>query len=164
MVRSIFFLLAIFLSTNSFSGENPVECLAKNIYFEARNQGFEGKLAVFFVTFHRVQSAYFPDTYCEVVWDKGQFEWTNDGKSDTPKELVKYHEILDLSIEFMINYSKYEDPTNGALFYHADYVRPCWLPDATLLAVIRKHKFYDVDHIGTSCWDLLQKRKRDADT
>ena len=43
------------------------ECLAKNMYFEARNQGIAGQLAVTSVVLNRVNDSRFPDTICEVI-------------------------------------------------------------------------------------------------
>jgi len=45
-----------------------VECLAKNIYFEARNEPFAGQLAVALVTLNRVYDDTFPNTVCDVVY------------------------------------------------------------------------------------------------
>ena len=40
-----------------------------------------------------------------------------------------------------------KDPTRGALWYHADYVRPVWRRQKTRVAVIGRHIFY-VDRRG----------------
>ena len=72
------------------------ECLAKNIYFEAKNQPLMGQLAVAIVVMNRVADHRFPNTVCEVVqqgptlaWtenfpvkNKCQFSWYCDGKKD----------------------------------------------------------------------------------
>ena len=58
--------------------------LACNIYWEARNQSTEGMIAVASVTLHRVLDKRFPNTIAKVVWQKHQFSWTLDGKSDRP--------------------------------------------------------------------------------
>src|SRR5690606_5855804 len=39
-----------------------LSCLARNIYFEARSEPLEGKLAVAHVVMNRVASKYFPDS------------------------------------------------------------------------------------------------------
>ena len=44
-----------------------VQCLAENIYFEARAESFSGKAAVGNVTRNRVNDKRWPDTYCGVV-------------------------------------------------------------------------------------------------
>ena len=77
------------------------ECLAMNMYHEARNQGTAGVLAVTAVVLNRVHDDRFPDTICEVVeqgptrssWkdptirypikNRCQFSWYCDGISDT---------------------------------------------------------------------------------
>ena len=42
--------------------EKQHECLAKNIYFEARNEPFAGQFAVALVTLNRVHDTAFPNT------------------------------------------------------------------------------------------------------
>ena len=44
------------------------ECLARNIYFEARNEPFAGQFAVAMVTLNRVHDKQFPNSICEVVY------------------------------------------------------------------------------------------------
>ena len=47
--------------------EQEAQCLAKNMYFEARNQGLAGQLAVSLVVMNRVEDDRFPETICGVV-------------------------------------------------------------------------------------------------
>ena len=63
-----------------------VLCLALNVYFEARSEPINAQFAVAEVTMNRVNSDAYPDTVCEVVWQRKQFSWTHDGKSDNPKD------------------------------------------------------------------------------
>lgn len=151
--RLFIVILSIFISFSAQADEKEVECLAKNIYYEARNGTFEDKLAVAFVTYNRVKDTrqFRKNNYCDIIWQKGQFEWTQDGKSDNPYEKETYAEIVELASEFYENPYKFEDPVDGALFYHADYVTPCWLPDAELIKDMGTHHFYNVDPKGTSC-------------
>ncbi len=68
--------------------------MACNIYWEGRNQGSEGMLAIAAVTLWRVKSPDYPDTIADVVWEKNwskrfqrniaMFSWTLDGKGDHP--------------------------------------------------------------------------------
>lgn len=46
---------------------SEVQCLAENIYFEARAESFSGKAAVGNVTRNRVNDKRWPNTYCGVV-------------------------------------------------------------------------------------------------
>lgn len=153
--RVFIFTIISILCNNVQADQEEIICLAKNIYYEARNKTLEDKLAVAFVTYDRAKDKKQfkkSNTICEVVWQPGQFSWTFDGKPDNPYETEIYNNILELSEEFYEDPYKFENPVNGALFYHADYVTPCWLPDATLVKDLGTHKFYNVDPKGTSCW------------
>ena len=44
-----------------------LECMAKNIYFEAAIESTAGKMAVAQVTLNRVRSPYYPNSVCGVV-------------------------------------------------------------------------------------------------
>lgn len=123
-----------------------VFCLAQNAFWEARNQSEEGRLAVAFVTMNRVKSHSFPDTICEVVWQRKQFSWTHDGKSDRIPPVRVQDGTWERTVRVVLRaLSPYtDDPTNGALFYHAGYVEPPWTQDIGMSAVltIGDHTFY----------------------
>jgi spore germination cell wall hydrolase CwlJ-like protein len=53
--------------------EKNLSCLALNIYREAGHEPFEGKVAVAQVTINRTRDPNFPDTVCEVVYQKNSF-------------------------------------------------------------------------------------------
>lgn len=132
--------------------KNEKTCLAHNIYFEARNESYEGMLAVATVTTNRVLSTKYPNTYCEVVWERRtsprtgrpvpQFSWTLDGKSDRPHELEVYREAERIAEE-VLRWGKRSDIIDhDVLNYHADYVQPFWAERMTLVAQIDTHLFY----------------------
>ncbi len=50
--------------------ERQLTCLAKNIYFEAASEPFEGKVAVAQVTINRSESGKYPSDICGVVYQK----------------------------------------------------------------------------------------------
>ena len=151
IISSIFFSSAIlFLSfisvdtynilpiKSTFNGltvevQKQVTCLAENIYFEAGHEPLEGKKAVAFVTLNRVQSGY-ADNICDVVKQKTgktcQFSWYCDStftsRTLTMKQTPLYNEILQLSTNVFLNFERMTDVTNGATYYHADYVKPNW--------------------------------------
>lgn len=117
-------------------------CMALNIYFEARNQDFEAQLAVAHVVENRVMSSQFPNSHCGVIMDGGelrhrcQFSWYCDGKSDVPRN----EEAWKSAVRVAASYWKYSDPTNGALWYHADYVSPSWA--GSNYVAVGSHRFY----------------------
>ena len=154
--------LAALISTpiQAIGMDNSVECLAKNMYFEARNQGTAGWLAVTAVVLNRVNDKRFPNTICEVVtqgptrpsWKdpsvripikhRCQFSWFCDGKSDNPKHEKSYNQMLDFAELLLSGAVDFIDITDGAQFYHADYVRPSWARTKKRTIEIEDHIFY----------------------
>ena len=137
-----------------------VECLALNMYHEARGQGTAGELAVTTVVMNRVNDSRFPNTICGVVkqgptrpsWKdpkilfpikhKCQFSWYCDGKSDKPRNKKTYKKMLDFADAILSNKLLYLDITDGATHYHADYVNPSWAKTKTKTVEIQDHIFY----------------------
>ena len=145
--------------------DRSAECLALNMYYEARNQGTAGVLAVTAVVFNRVNDKRFPNTICGVIeqgptresWktkktlDKNdavfypiknrcQFSWYCDGKSDKPKDITAWRwsqRIAELVITGGI-----EDVTEGATHYHAYYVKPRWVKQKVFIKQIGSHLYY----------------------
>lgn len=122
--------------------EKQTDCLAKNIYFEARNQSFLGQRAVAWVTLNRVTNENYPKSVCEVVWQDGQFSWTEDGMSDKPKDKTSWMLAQFVAEVAIHTYGQIPDPTGGATMYHADYVNPYWSSDFVETRVIDNHIFY----------------------
>lgn len=142
-------LLAVFSGQNVANAETLPEpilgqelgCLAMNIYHEARGETEKGKLAVAAVTMNRVKAKYYPDTVCEVVWQRKQFSWT--------EVKTKYHTITDT--EAWINAIEIAQlfidggnwPGVGkATHYHTISVSPNWKDDNQLVAQVGNHLFY----------------------
>jgi spore germination cell wall hydrolase CwlJ-like protein len=143
--------------------QRQVNCLASNIYFESRNEPVEGQIAVAFVTLNRVDSPDFPDNICDVVKQKKrvasigdkrvvcQFSWYCESKPKwqyynmllTNETTKKYNDVLEVAILVYANHEKLRDPTNGSLYYHADYVSPNWR-NLERHVTIGRHIFYKV--------------------
>ena len=124
-----------------------LECLALTIYFEARGEPDEGKIAVGHVVMNRASHPLFPNQVCEVVQQGGeklrfrcQFTWWCDGRSDRPREWRAWEKSKALARRIYWDYSR--DPTAGALWYHADYARPKWRNDLNRGLKIGRHIFY----------------------
>lgn len=130
-----------------------VDCLAENIYFESRGEPKLGQVAVAFVTLNRAYSDLFPGEICQVVKQKEnrvcQFSWYCEEKPkamSVSKVLTQsynplYNDVRDLAVYVYVNYEKLEDPTKGALFFHANYVNPGW-KGLEKTATIGNHIFY----------------------
>lgn len=123
--------------------KRDVDCLAKNIYFEARFEPVKGQIAVGLVTINRAKSdtGMWPDTICGVVYQRRQFSWYNDGRSDIPKNRDMYGEIRDLARDLLYTHL-FTDFLNGADHYHAVYVRRWWTRHMTRVTTIGRHIFY----------------------
>ena len=124
-----------------------ISCLAQNNYFEARSEPYLGKLAVAHVVLNRVASKRFPSSVCKVVQQGGetqlnrcQFSWWCDGKSDSPTNFRAWRESLKLASDIYLGLLG--DPTEGAMWYHADYVSPRWSSDLSRGPKIGRHIFY----------------------
>jgi spore germination cell wall hydrolase CwlJ-like protein len=117
------------------------QCLAMNIYFEARNQSIAGQIAVGLVTLTRVNHKRFGDTICEVVWTRKQFSWTHDGKSDAPKNKASYEMAQMVASILLDKDNSLSDITKGATHYHATYVDPYWAESLKRVATIEDHEF-----------------------
>jgi N-acetylmuramoyl-L-alanine amidase len=124
-------------------------CLARNVYFEARGEPLAGQYAVAEVTMNRRASRLFPKTVCEVVyqqnWDPrrrryvGAFSWTEFRSLPTPsgEEWQRAWRVAEA-----VYYRRYTPQLQGALFFHATYIKPEWANHKQRVARIGKHIFY----------------------
>lgn len=127
--------------------QEELHCLAQNIYFEARNEPLEGKLAVAHVVMNRVASRHYPETVCGVIHDgkeqglhKCQFSWYCDGKADEMNDARAWEESLHLAGQ--VFWGSVSDNSGGALWYHADYVKPHWRTAFARGPKYGRHIFY----------------------
>lgn len=119
-------------------------CLAKNIYFEARGESVIGQIAIGLVTLERKQSSSFPSTICDVVREDSAFSWTstphkvrNQEAYDKAKTIASIAILIkELGLDILradhfhsINLSKY----------------PRWSYRFEQVAVIGNHVFYRSD-------------------
>ena len=131
------------------SVEKNLSCLAINIYKEAANEPFEGKVAVAQVTINRTKNPNFPDTICDVVYQKNtfmgkvvcQFSWYCDGAyRGRVVNKQAYDESYKVAKMVYLEDFKLESVKN-ALYYHADYVNPNW--GKKKVTKIGAHIFYE---------------------
>ena len=151
--------------------KDNINCMALNIYHEAKNQSITGQIAVGLVVINRVRDGRFPNTVCEVImqgpvresWKtrenpdlpdseriyypkrhKCQFSWYCDGKDDTPKEPTAWELATHIAEKLLFSRS-YAGMLDGATHYHANYVKPAWRLDMTRISKVDDHIFYRWD-------------------
>jgi spore germination cell wall hydrolase CwlJ-like protein len=128
--------------------ERQLGCLAKNIYYEAGGEPFEGKVAVAQVTLNRANSSQFPGDICKVVYQKNivyekvlcQFSWVCDRDTAVkPKNSAAYRESMEVAKKVLLE--GFELPgLKDAMYFHGDYINPGWKRQQ--VAKIGRHIFY----------------------
>jgi len=158
------------LSDFEINWKNEKECLAINLYHEARSESMAGIVSVAMVVINRTKSAKFPNNICDVIkqgnltesWKtkrypdipntmrifyptrgECQFSWFCDGQSDTPLEEESYKRMLDISDKLLEDEFNI-DITEGADHYFATWidVEPKWAKHMIYIGTIDNHKFY----------------------
>ena len=126
--------------------KKELECLTKNMYHESKGEGELGWLAVGMVTMNRVESKYYPNKVCDVVYQNNgkvyQFSWAATKKKLTKPKKELYNEIYQLAVLVYLYHEKMQDVTKDALFFHADYVNPYWSKKMNKTVKIGRHIFY----------------------
>jgi len=130
-----------------------LECMADNIYYEARGEGTLGMVAVARVVINRAEDPRWPDTPCGVVYDgakygkenahlqrgKCQFSWLCQGTRPKKPDPVLYSQAWRVAYEVLVE-RKWDDRFAGLTFYHADYVKPKW--PYRFVKKVGRHLFY----------------------
>ena len=126
--------------------EKQVLCLARNIYYEAGNENFVGKVAVAQVTVNRTKNGEFPSSICGVIGQKAtikgrtvcQFSWQckPTGKIREPE---LFYECLKIAKGVV--HGRLKAPgVEHALYFHNTSVNPRW--KLHKVAKIGNHVFY----------------------
>ena len=129
---------------------NDLQCMAENIYYEAGNQSYAGKIAVGQVVLNRVKTNGYPSTVCGVIYEGSQntqtlacqFSWTCAPHSGVDKRGEIWAQSVLAAKELLLNKNMGIDITEGATNYHADYVSPVWAKQLRQITKIDQHIFY----------------------
>lgn len=125
-----------------------LDCLTRNVYWEAASEPFEGKVGVAQVTLNRVESGQFANSVCGVVHQKNvfyakvvcQFSWYCESTHQVKavrKDL--WRESEEVAKRVLLENFRLPSLKN-ALYYHADYVNPNW--NKIRIDKIGRHIFY----------------------
>lgn len=139
--------------------ERQLECMALNMYFEARNQNTtEAMAAVGYTVLNRVATSRYPNTICGVVYqgkrdrngnyvrNRCQFSWVCDGKADVPNvsnsiEAQAWNTANEVAMQVLTG--TIDNPVGNAIMYHATYVKPRWAKAYDMVTQIEDHIFYE---------------------
>ena len=125
-----------------------LDCLTKNIYWEAASEPFEGKVAVAQVTMNRVKSGHYGSGVCGVVYQKNvfyekvicQFSWACENTHKIKPVYAKmYAESEEVARKVLLENFKLSTLTE-AMYYHNTSVKPGW--KKTKITQIGNHIFY----------------------
>lgn len=109
--------------------DDPITCLARSLYWEARGTDATDMEAVASVVMNRLGSPGFPDSVCGVVKqgsEQGncQFSWWCDGRADGAEEDDAYATAKEVARKALNG--QLSDRTGGALFFHHRNAAPYW--------------------------------------
>jgi spore germination cell wall hydrolase CwlJ-like protein len=170
IVKTILMIIGLALSlsllnwtvTHKLAGITPIEasaitaevrerqlgCLAKNIYYEAGAEPFEGKVAVAQVTLNRTVSGKFPGDICQTIYQKNifyekvvcQFSWACDRDTGVrPVNSAVFVQSMDVAKKVLLEGFRLPG-LKDAMYFHADNVKPGW--NREKIVQIGHHIFY----------------------
>jgi spore germination cell wall hydrolase CwlJ-like protein len=124
-----------------------LKCLTTNAYHEARGESAVAIMAVTHVVLNRTKDTKFPNTPCSVVHQKRnkncQFSWVCDKIATSKRlDLATYMRVKSEVLTAIKLWNNGIDVTSGALFYHANYVKPTWSKQFYKTVTIDQHIFY----------------------
>lgn len=143
-MKSLLAILLLLVSTTTTDARRPrvqyterdVQCLATNIYHEARGEGYLGGLAVAVVTINRARHQDYPRSICAVVYQARQFSWTN---SRNHKPITNAASIYLAKVALS---ERHQLRGLRATHYHTKAVRPHWRLSLQRVETIGQHIFY----------------------
>lgn len=119
-------------------------CMARNVYFEAGMESFEGKLAVAQVTMNRARHPAFPKNICDVVYQRingiYQFSWVGDALKEVRNKYA-WEESLIVARKALTEHKVHDILyKTSAMYFHNHTVDPGW--NLKRIAKIGNHTFY----------------------
>ena len=134
-MKAVILAVLIFISQPLVSGkasrDRELECLATNIYYEARGESNLGKLAVAQVTINRAANS----SICKEVYRPYQFSWANTNKD------LKYTPST-IKVAYTAVYRTHPLSNFKATHYHNTSVSPYWNKSLKRITQIGNHIFY----------------------
>jgi spore germination cell wall hydrolase CwlJ-like protein len=128
--------------TTSVVDQKQIQCLAENIYFEARGEPYLGKVAVARVVMNRVDNAAFNDTPCEVIYESAyvtrvidgttrkvkvcQFSWACGPKRKIKEDDPMFVVSMKIAQKVLLTDAYRDIIPKTMLFFHSAAIQPNW--------------------------------------
>lgn len=113
--------------------------MAVAVYHEARGENDLGKAYVAKVIKNRSEKLGFPNNFCDVIKQPGQFTF-NPNKGVLDKNT--YNEIYKISEQVAYGSNQWDDIDDNVLYYHNKSVNPRWGKTVKLYKKVGNHVFY----------------------
>jgi spore germination cell wall hydrolase CwlJ-like protein len=133
----------------SHLSEDDVNCLARNIYYESRGEPITGQEWVAWVTINRSNHDRYPSSICSVVHQCNrnnvcQFSWVRSNRHARPREQDAWERSVEIAVNILLQekFGENADPTDGAIMFHSNSVRPRWRHSYEVVEQIGSHIFY----------------------
>ena len=151
LLHKVIFIALILYTTTVTNPEfsmpiNPREkaCIIEAVWFEARGESLNGRIAVANVIRNRVYSGMYSNSYCDVIGEYKQFSYKHQIKNKKP--LVKReNQLLYMEIEALaeetLKGTIIEIVPENVLWYHHIRVSPNWSKRMKTHTLIGSHKF-----------------------
>lgn len=131
--------LTFTLSEARTVSHKEMQCLAKNIYHEARGEGIAGMMGVAQVTLNRVDTQYRgKKTLCGVVHDSHQFSWTKDIQKTKKLDKPSWQQSLHIAqlVLLGVRIKEIED----SIYFHSHKIKsPIWTKNLSVNKKIGQH-------------------------
>lgn len=119
--------------------DEEMRCLATAVYYEAKGEPLEGQLAVAQVIVNRRDSGRFASSLCGVVYQRGQFSFTWDGRPDRPADSDMWRTAQAIAV--IAATDDWREIVPDATHFHARRVSPGW-SRLQRVSAVGNHVFY----------------------
>lgn len=121
-----------------------LQCLAVNIYHEARGESQLGQELVAQVTMNRVRDSRWSNTVCGVVREPRQFAWTHDGKPDMVTDAGAYLRAYLIAVQYLYEGKVANFPhAKEIVNFHSSRNTPTsWVRWVEYVGEVGGHRFY----------------------
>lgn len=128
--------------------KQELDCLAQNIYHEARGEPVEGQIAVAQVTLNRRQLNLGGQNICHVVFYKVRgvchFSWTCKPQSGRYEYQQWQHAQTIARRVADMHYTQYQYKYRNATHFHNTKVNPGWSRRLKTVKKVNNHIFYEL--------------------